>query len=353
MGGNVAKSFVEHLRSQGVTVRDNDVRMWPIEWIAFRPLVEAHWPAVGHFQEAWRNGAEWDPVILCSKCFCILDGWHRVAAAWRSGRHEVPVIFADTHFYGQVRQDFCRADLTPWLETLRPWAEMDCVSGAYHQKDFSYPPFGELVAELRAFGGAPPNTKTRLWERARAVIFLGRLVGKRILDVGTRESLVPHYLASKQAEVTAVDLDEHLIVDDGSLTVRRADVRELPFEASSFDAVICTSCIKFVPERGDSQAMVEMIRVLRPGGLLAVSFDFWTEYREYPSEETGRRIYDRAAIYQRLVEPVSAVAKLCGPVDFDRTDWNDWPFRKQAREICDRGVNLQVASILLRKKWSL
>jgi SAM-dependent methyltransferase len=51
----------------------------------------------------------------------------------------------------------------------------------------------------------------------------------------------------------------------------RADVRDLPFEEASFDAVLCLfTSIGYRGEEGDRQAFGEFFRVLRPGGSLVI-----------------------------------------------------------------------------------
>ncbi|RSN45906.1 SAM-dependent methyltransferase [Amycolatopsis sp. WAC 04197] len=50
------------------------------------------------------------------------------------------------------------------------------------------------------------------------------------------------------------------------VTLRRADAHDLPFEADSFDTVVCTLGLCAIPD--DGRALREMARVLRPGGRL-------------------------------------------------------------------------------------
>ncbi|AIG76580.1 MULTISPECIES: class I SAM-dependent methyltransferase [Amycolatopsis] len=50
------------------------------------------------------------------------------------------------------------------------------------------------------------------------------------------------------------------------VTLRRADAHDLPFDADSFDTVVCTLGLCAIPD--DGKALREMARVLRPGGRL-------------------------------------------------------------------------------------
>jgi len=154
-------------------------------------------------------------------------------------------------------------------------------------------------------------------------------------------------MAKRGAKVTAVDLSTEQIIPHEGVTIQVANAVDLPFESNSFDNVVCTACIKHIPN--DTLAVSEMLRVLKPHRLLALSFDFGQEYEELPGKTTGRRIYDKQSVFERLVDPLESVATICGPVDFDRNDWNDWPIKVQSPQAFAKGVNVQVGFVLLRK----
>jgi SAM-dependent methyltransferase len=104
--------------------------------------------------------------------------------------------------------------------------------------------------------------------------------GMRLLDVGCGPASITVDLARVVApgEVVAVDaaeaaLDEarnavEAAGDDVRVTLRRADVMSLPFEAGSFDVVHAHQVFQHLPD--PVGALREMRRVTRPGGLVAV-----------------------------------------------------------------------------------
>lgn len=321
----------------GVEIEVSEPRLWPIEWVSFRCHPCTNWVGVDKYLEGQLVAK---PILVCKDCLVVLDGWHRLASWWREGRRHIWVQFADFHLGGA--RDECHINKVNWLSTLRPWIDLDCVSGSYHGKDFHEPSFAR---------GGPRDDRmplVRQWEQIRATIFLGVVQGHRILDVGTRESIVPSYLADRGASVTAIDLGIKAIVPHPGVRILQGDATALPFQDNSFDEVLCTACVKHIPN--DMRAVSEMLRVLKPHGLLALSFDFGQRYAEYPSEATGRRIYDRRSVYQLLIDPFREVAVLCEPADFDRSDWADWPIKEQAPTVFAKGVNVQAAFVLLRKK---
>ncbi len=102
----------------------------------------------------------------------------------------------------------------------------------------------------------------------------------RILDVGTGTAQIPIELASRGccAPIVAIDLAQHMLdlaarnIDaaghSGTIRVERVDAKRLPYADGAFDVVMSNSIIHHIPVPIDS--LREMVRVLRPGGLLFV-----------------------------------------------------------------------------------
>lgn len=105
---------------------------------------------------------------------------------------------------------------------------------------------------------------------------LGRIAREPLagecLDVASPKLLASHLAAAGRGRWTAIDLFAREIERwrelDPALDLRVADARALPFADASFDAIACASVIEHVPGEGDAEAMAEMWRVLRPGGVL-------------------------------------------------------------------------------------
>jgi SAM-dependent methyltransferase len=87
---------------------------------------------------------------------------------------------------------------------------------------------------------------------------------RRVLDVGCGDGrLASLYTAP---EVVCVDSSQASVdaAQRRGLDARRGDVRELPFEDASFDAVTCNHTLYHVDDR--DRAVGELARILRPGG---------------------------------------------------------------------------------------
>ncbi len=100
----------------------------------------------------------------------------------------------------------------------------------------------------------------------------GQATGE-VLEVAVGTGLnLPLY--PSEVTLTGIDLSDGMlaIARDRAerlghpVTLRRADAHELPFDADSFDTVVCTLGLCAIPD--DGKALREMARVLRPGGRL-------------------------------------------------------------------------------------
>lgn len=93
------------------------------------------------------------------------------------------------------------------------------------------------------------------------------IVGHRIvLDVGCGEGTLARYLASRGHEVIGIDSDPGVLPGDSEGThFMLADATNLPFADDSFDAVVS---VMVLHHTRIELALVEMRRVLKPGGVL-------------------------------------------------------------------------------------
>ena len=108
------------------------------------------------------------------------------------------------------------------------------------------------------------------------ILRLAPHAGERILDIGTGTGLAARRVASTGAAVVGIDLGAELIETARRLApaidFRVGDAEQLPFEDSSFDAVISTFGIMFAGRI--KEAARETARVTRKGGRLALAW--WT-----------------------------------------------------------------------------
>jgi SAM-dependent methyltransferase len=92
---------------------------------------------------------------------------------------------------------------------------------------------------------------------------------RRILDVGAGgRRIVPDVIALDAVPMAGVDVV--------------ADLHRLPFRDEAFDCVFCTGTLQHV--RNPGQAVREMYRVLRPGGVVHIDVAFMQGYMRDPDD---------------------------------------------------------------------
>lgn len=146
--------------------------------------------------------------------------------------------------------------------------------------------------------------------------------GERVLDMGCGAGRHAFALYRRGANVVALDMDEKELADVATMfaameaegeapvgataTAVRGNAYSLPFEDETFDKIVAAEVMEHLPE--DSLAMAELTRVLKPGGVIAVSVPRWLPEKvcwalsdEYHEVEGGHvRIYRADILKERL-----------------------------------------------------
>ena len=142
--------------------------------------------------------------------------------------------------------------------------------------------------------------------------------GSRVLDLGCGEGRHGHaLLASQDLHVAALDLDREAVgkARDGFQTyfpdpggrarswqVFQGDCLQLPFKDQSFDGIVCSEVLEHLPDY--HSAIVEIRRILKPGGFFALSVPrYWPERicwflsRDYQHDPGGHvRIFNTTSL---------------------------------------------------------
>lgn len=161
---------------------------------------------------------------------------------------------------------------------------------------------------------APPRHVEYPW----AIIHANLDKPLKILDIGSGVSLFPIYLASKNHDVSVVDNDEVLIDRispklaewaETKVNYKLGSATKLDFPDNTFDRVFCISVLEHLEEEVidgqhvnqhknnlDIKAIGEMLRVVKPNGLIILTLD-WSE------NLNNKRSYRLEDIYERLLHP--------------------------------------------------
>lgn len=125
--------------------------------------------------------------------------------------------------------------------------------------------------------GAPFATefvgpRHRLRESLLLRMFLDAAPGRRVLNAGAGQGSFSAELEQRNFTVTSLDSNADAIaLLRGRVhgEVVQADIRALPFDDCGFDAAVLGEVLEHVAE--DGEALREVVRVVRPGGVVAIS----------------------------------------------------------------------------------
>jgi 2-polyprenyl-3-methyl-5-hydroxy-6-metoxy-1,4-benzoquinol methylase len=108
--------------------------------------------------------------------------------------------------------------------------------------------------------------------------------GDRFLDAGSGATPLAHAVAALHVQAEACDGNAALInklqgahpesIYGTQVSYSHQDLTKLSFPDASFDAVSCISVLEHIPAPQDQQALREMLRILKPGGILVLTIDF-------------------------------------------------------------------------------
>jgi SAM-dependent methyltransferase len=146
--------------------------------------------------------------------------------------------------------------------------------------------------------------------------------GEHVLDLGCGAGRHAFEVYRRGAHVVAFDMDADELAQvakmfgameyagevpaGASATTVRGDALGLPFPDNSFDKIIAAEVLEHIPD--DMSAMGELLRVLKPGGRLAVTVPSWLPERicwalseDYHTAPGGHiRIYTLAELEAKL-----------------------------------------------------
>jgi SAM-dependent methyltransferase len=139
--------------------------------------------------------------------------------------------------------------------------------------------------------------------------------GQRVLDLACGHGRHARALAGRVGELWGVDRSGPYLAKAAASApaarLVRADLRELPFPAGSFDAVYSWYASLFMfDEEGNAAALAELARVLRRGGRALVHHGNPLRLERAPRERSRRRLADGSVVEEdALFDPASGTER--------------------------------------------
>ena len=175
------------------------------------------------------------------------------------------------------------------------------LNKTYEEADFLEPDVDAMARKLRWYArrlflrGIPFGVngvirrrfyirRFKMWEYARGLAYSRIAPGMRVLDFGGGATLPVFYLAERGCEVMSVDINRQFVDATNALAARRgwklsANLTNLceapaPPEWGTFDRVLSFCVIEHLPRAAQIPTMKKLAGLLRPGGIMVVTFDF-------------------------------------------------------------------------------
>ena len=163
------------------------------------------------------------------------------------------------------------------------------------------------------WGTAPDFVGPRheLRERLLLDLLLSANPGPRVLDAGAGQGTMSRRLLERGLDVTSTDVSPEAVEvlrERLGERVLAADLTDLPFEDASFDAAVLGEVLEHVED--DTAALREVRRVLRTGGVLALSVP-GNPARFGPSDRWAghHRRYTRPELLEKVAAAELAVTR--------------------------------------------
>lgn len=163
----------------------------------------------------------------------------------------------------------------------------------------------------------------KFWEMCTVIANSDLKPGLRILDCGGASTIFSFYLASKGFDVYTADIDwrNQGIVTNAESVARsmgwnmrniKTNMASLPFENEQFDRIFSICVLEHLPRNDAMKAIREMARVLKPGGIIGLTFDYGPDAYE-------EKYADVEEINARIILPSGL--RIRGNKDYQENSW--------------------------------
>ncbi len=230
--------------------------------------------------------------------------------------------------------------LTPGVPTQGPYQEIIQSRLFQRMEEFSNQFLVSQQSVLEAYGrkwvADPLHQWSRQWEYPFTFVHIDKWLSEhgrddvKVLDAGSGITFFPFLLASTfpEVKVSCCDMDAELEGSFASITgnldvpiqFTRSALHELPYADASYDIVFSISVL----EHTDNYAHIfrEFRRILRPGGLVIVTFDVSLDSANKLADENARGVWQTAKEFFRPLGTATLESEL-QQLKFSSADFNN------------------------------
>ena len=205
--------------------------------------------------------------------------------------------------------------------TKNPTATQMVLNKLYDKREFERSEIQHLIREIDSFAREHnlEFNPLKWFEYSYAILYSGHRHRGKVLDVGSAKSIFPYYLAAKGYDVTTIDIADFeyrtQIGRKFGVKCITGDLRVFhPELEGKFDLITNLSVIEHIDE--DTEAVLNLAKYLKPGGIMVISTDFYERYIEYPDANrtivrdrppdslTDSRVYTEETFLKRIIVPL-------------------------------------------------
>ena len=160
----------------------------------------------------------------------------------------------------------------------------------------------------------PLSERNKLWENAWVIRHSGVRAGHRVLDIGGASTAFVFYLANLGCPVKVIDNDwsccgivynTNYVAKKMGWDIEALDrdiAKPIPFPDESFDRVFSICTVEHLPSSVRRAMMREAARVLKPGGIMSITFDY-DKNRKTLISDKGLRFGYKQKLFEEIIDP--------------------------------------------------
>jgi len=161
---------------------------------------------------------------------------------------------------------------------------------------------------LRVLGDLPLGAKVLdLGSPKDLAIFLARRLGYQVTSTDILRSEVD--ISRRSAEAQSAEG-----TGPGRVRAEIQDGRALTFADATFDAAFSVSVLEHIPENGDSEAVRELVRVIRPGGQVVLTVPYALSHHDVyvnTSVYERKQVSSEPLFFERHYDALTLMSRLC------------------------------------------